>query len=630
MLEKSNKRKKCYVSEDDVSALLDRYDARTVLALLQEVAQVPDVKIDWNELVKKTTTGIKNAREYQMLWRHLAYRHGLVDRLDDGALPLEDDSDLECELEATPAVGSEASAEAAAYVKVIIASGMLSESCLSNGTTVEAPLTINIPTAQTCRNPSENSCQSISMQGTNITIPVSVQIQPSPIVTTAEGLDTNGTCNQNLPPRRKRKPWSEAEDLELIAAVQKCGEGNWANILKGDFKGERTASQLSQRWAIIRKRQGPSVGNSSQLSEAQLAARRAMSLALDMPRVDNLKAASSITSAVSNAAANINHGKPAAAANINHGKPAAAANINHGKPAAAAANINHGKPAAAAANTNHAKPAAATNINHAKPAAAANINHAKPAAAAAQQDLPMAAAQKLGMAGPPKPRVPSKPTTPTPDSMVKAAAVAAGARIATPSDAATLLKAAQSKNAVRITPGGGGPLVKPPGTTTLPSNVHFIRTGLLSHSKTMPNPTRTGKPAPPSVGHQRNTILPSSTVPSGPKPSPTNMPPNGTNPKTIPTSGPKMANGTNPIPEAEHDTSKTAEIPTEKPNHCNAASGDKKDAAAKENGQGDHQGPNRDEEKNTQPVVVVNKSHIGETQTGDRNASSTVDKDKAT
>lgn len=60
----------------------------TVLALLREVAQVTDVKIDWNELVKKTTTGITNAREYQMLWRHLAYRHGLVDRLDDSALPL--------------------------------------------------------------------------------------------------------------------------------------------------------------------------------------------------------------------------------------------------------------------------------------------------------------------------------------------------------------------------------------------------------------------------------------------------------------------------------------------------------------------------------------------------------------
>lgn len=59
-----------------------------MLALLQEVAQVQDVKIDWNELVKKSTTGISNAREYQMLWRHLAYRDALLERFDDGAQPL--------------------------------------------------------------------------------------------------------------------------------------------------------------------------------------------------------------------------------------------------------------------------------------------------------------------------------------------------------------------------------------------------------------------------------------------------------------------------------------------------------------------------------------------------------------
>lgn len=122
---------------------------------------------------------------------------------------------------------------------------MPNDSYLSNGTIVEAPLTINIPTGQMCRNPSDNCYQSIS-QGTNITVPVFVQKQPLPNVTSAEGLDNNGASNATLPPRRKRKPWSEAEDLELIAAVQKCGEGNWANILKGDFKGDRTASQLSQ------------------------------------------------------------------------------------------------------------------------------------------------------------------------------------------------------------------------------------------------------------------------------------------------------------------------------------------------------------------------------------------------
>ena len=57
----------------------------TVLQLLQEVAQVPGVRIDWNALVKKTTTGISNAREYQMLWRHLAYRDALLQRSEDGA-----------------------------------------------------------------------------------------------------------------------------------------------------------------------------------------------------------------------------------------------------------------------------------------------------------------------------------------------------------------------------------------------------------------------------------------------------------------------------------------------------------------------------------------------------------------
>lgn len=67
---------------------MGRYTATTVLALLQEVAHCPDVKIDWNALVRNTSTGISDAREYQMLWRHLAYRHSLLDKLEDGAHPL--------------------------------------------------------------------------------------------------------------------------------------------------------------------------------------------------------------------------------------------------------------------------------------------------------------------------------------------------------------------------------------------------------------------------------------------------------------------------------------------------------------------------------------------------------------
>ncbi|GMP80542.1 hypothetical protein CsSME_00035596 [Camellia sinensis var. sinensis] len=296
MIEKTKKHKKGSISEKDISTLLQRYEATTMLTLLQEVAQIQDVKIDWNALVKKTATGISNVREYQMLWRHLAYRDTLVERLDDGAEPLDDDSDLDYELEVLPPVGSEASTESAACVKVLIASGLQSDISLSNGLTVEAPLTINIPNGQSSRGPLENSL----LQGTNITIPVSVQKQPLPMVM-SEVLDANGSASGNLLPRRKRKPWSAVEDLELIAAVQKCGEGNWANILKGDFKHDRTALQLSQRWTIIRKRRSNvHVGGGSQLLEAQLAARRAVSLALNMPMVDSL------TAACSNAVTNLN------------------------------------------------------------------------------------------------------------------------------------------------------------------------------------------------------------------------------------------------------------------------------------------------------------------------------------
>ena len=111
---------------------------------------------------------------------------------------------------------------------------------------VEAPLTINIPNVQSFRVSSENSQPTCSMRGMNITVPVSVQKQILPAVTSAETLEGNRSASANLPARRKRKPWSEAEDMELIAAVQKYGVGNWANILRGDFKGDRSASQLAQ------------------------------------------------------------------------------------------------------------------------------------------------------------------------------------------------------------------------------------------------------------------------------------------------------------------------------------------------------------------------------------------------
>ncbi|EXB22546.1 hypothetical protein L484_002900 [Morus notabilis] len=437
MIEKaSKKQKKGSVSEEDVVSLLQRYTATTVLTLLNEVANCTDVKIDWNVLVEKSSTGISNASEYQMLWRHLAYRHSFLEKFEDGAQPLDDDSDLEYELEASPVVNNETSNEAAACVKVLIASGLPSDTNPS-GSTIEAPLTINIPNGQPSGALEQPSC---STQGTNIIVPVSVQKQPAPAVTVVEPLDTNGSASGNLL-KRKRKPWSEAEDLELIAAVQKCGEGNWANILRGDFKGDRTASQLSQRWAIIRKRHGNlnlgSSSNGTQLSEAQLAARHAMSLALNMP--------------VKNLTANT----------ISHAGTTALNN---------------------SMGTNSTNKSAGTN-------AAAGGNSSLQLQNQSQENL-ASKESPVGSLGPiTKARIPMKKplvkSTPSSDAMVRATAVAAGARIASPSDAASLLKAAQAKNAIHIRPTGSGSIKSSmPGGLPAPSeahpNVHYIRTGLAS------------------------------------------------------------------------------------------------------------------------------------------------------
>ncbi|KAK4792264.1 hypothetical protein SAY86_022699 [Trapa natans] len=94
------------------------YSEATVLTRLQEVANFSGANIDWERLVKTSSTGISDAREYQMLWRHLAYRGALLDGLEDDAKPLDDDCDLEFDLEVTPAVSHETSAEVAACVKM--------------------------------------------------------------------------------------------------------------------------------------------------------------------------------------------------------------------------------------------------------------------------------------------------------------------------------------------------------------------------------------------------------------------------------------------------------------------------------------------------------------------------------
>lgn len=431
MVDKSKKGKKGTISEEDMSALLQRYSVNTVLGLLQEVEQAAGEKIDWREAAKNSATGISSAREYQMLWRHIAYGETLINQLDNDAEPIDDDSDLEHEVEAFPAVGREASVEAAACVKVLIASGYPNNSNLPNNSTIEAPLTINIPNSKAVSASSDGSLLPNIIQGTNISIPVSVQKQPLSSGVTGEKRPNNEVSEVNLPNRRRRRSWSLEEDMKLTASVQKHGERNWANIARWDFKNDRRASELSQRWSSLRKKQGNTkAGTSSQPSETQLAAaHRAMSLALNMPMGDNLKSAAQ------------------------------------------------------------------------KNAAGIKIQHQPPKASASPAD------QQLQRAGPTKPQMltnrPTMNTISDRDSMVKAAAVAAGARIATPADASSLIEAARSQNVVHITTGGSS--VMKSSTTSighqLPSNVHFIRNGLAkapisTFSAPKPNLSETGEAKP--------------------------------------------------------------------------------------------------------------------------------------
>ncbi|KAF3531043.1 hypothetical protein DY000_02041081 [Brassica cretica] len=284
-----------------MATLLQRYDTMTILKLLQEMAYYAEPKMDWNEMLKKTSTGITNARDYQLLWRHLAYRDSLLP-VDDNALPLDDDSDMECELETSPAVNVDVVSEAVAHVKflekscfsvpslitavfsVVIASSFVpSDLDIPEDSTFEAPLTINIPYGH--RGPQEPSDSYWSSKGMNITFPISLQ-------KAAEGHNGNGLAS-SVAARKKRKKWSAEEDEELIAAVKRHGEGSWVTISKEEFEGERTVSQLSQRWGFLRKR-GDTSNSSTQSglhrTEEQMAANRALSLAVGN-RVPSKKAA---------------------------------------------------------------------------------------------------------------------------------------------------------------------------------------------------------------------------------------------------------------------------------------------------------------------------------------------------
>ncbi|XP_073042712.1 uncharacterized protein [Primulina eburnea] len=254
MADESKSPKKGSITEEDAAALLERYSVETLLTLLQEVERDAGDKIDWDELVKNTATGISCAREYQMLWRHLAYGNLLEDQIDSDAEPMDDDSDLEFDMKASPAPTNEESALAEACVKVLIASGSNNSNPPADST-IDAPLAINVRSNKASTASSDSSLLADAIQGTKVTIPVSVQ------------KSTGG-----LTPSR-RSDWSKEEDMKLTASVQKYGEPDWANIAEGDFENGRSASELSKRWTkLTKKLHSSNAGSSSQLSEPELAA----------------------------------------------------------------------------------------------------------------------------------------------------------------------------------------------------------------------------------------------------------------------------------------------------------------------------------------------------------------------
>ncbi|XP_057547428.1 uncharacterized protein LOC130825982 [Amaranthus tricolor] len=241
----TEKPKKGQITEEDNCTLLQRYPASTILALLREVSQIADVdaKIDWHALVNKTETGITSAREYQILWRHLAYRHPLFDYIAPDEPPIDDDSDLEFEVEC-PDVSTADALDASNCVKVLISKAPNSR--MHNNSSFEVPRISS-------ENPQIQKCSQAAG-------------------TFGRGLGEN-VSTSNIQKKRKRS--SEEKDSEPIADVG-----------KGGFKRERS-SKRAQKAHTAKKNPGSSNNPAACKRRPDMdALNNALKLALD----DNLSA----------------------------------------------------------------------------------------------------------------------------------------------------------------------------------------------------------------------------------------------------------------------------------------------------------------------------------------------------
>lgn len=155
-------------------------------------------------------------------------------------------------------------------------------------------MTVNFPVYRSSRTSKEISQPSNLTEQTSITFPVTVQRQKLRTVSATDALETKRIVGgtSTTASKRKRKEWSEEEDNQLRAAVQRCGEGNWVAMAKGDrFPIKRSATELSQRWSALRKKDGSAnsgstattVTTNTEYTAEQLATRHSLNLALDKP-----------------------------------------------------------------------------------------------------------------------------------------------------------------------------------------------------------------------------------------------------------------------------------------------------------------------------------------------------------
>ncbi|KAG0622023.1 hypothetical protein M758_3G065300 [Ceratodon purpureus] len=254
-------------ADSDLTPLTKRYSSSMIVTMLREISRCKSAKLDWVMLCKGTATGITNPKEYQAVWRSIAYHAELDDSFDGNESPLEDDSDIEVDLDPLPSVSPAVAESLSSFVKADLQQHELEEARLEQNAvqTGVGFQSADIPTARL-----QQGSGLLGKSDDSAALAVTTNARGVPYLASAtQCAATHGeptatlTCStskaaysgaMNQSDRKRRRLWTPEEDLALIAAVDKCGEGNWTTVLKNHYDFDRSASQLSQRWALIRKR----------------------------------------------------------------------------------------------------------------------------------------------------------------------------------------------------------------------------------------------------------------------------------------------------------------------------------------------------------------------------------------